>query len=261
MGNAVQADLSHLSQTISTWYKGIIMNQAGKSTREMAQRRRRITNLILIGVLIVGIILFLIIQKWQALGLSGGTVLVLLVILRVLPDFIDKPIKRRIKAERRADRGAAAEEVIGELLSDLGEDFFVLNDITSSYGNIDHIVIGKNNGVFLIETKAHGGRVEILSDGLKVNEKPPEKDFIAQALNNTYWLRGEIEKVTGNKVWITPVLVFTNAFVPAGKPIRGVYVVNKKFLPNILHRSSKSSTDLLAVWDMRWQLGTHLGAK
>jgi Na+-transporting methylmalonyl-CoA/oxaloacetate decarboxylase gamma subunit len=101
-------------------------NKAGNSTRRMAQNRRRTTNFILVGVLILAIILALSIQNWQALGLGGGAVLALLVLLRVLPDLIDKPIKRRIKEERRADRGAAAEEVVGNLLASLGEGFFVV---------------------------------------------------------------------------------------------------------------------------------------
>jgi hypothetical protein len=237
------------------------MNQAGKSTRKMAQNRRRTTNLTLVGVLILAIILALTIQNWQAIGLGGGTVLVLLVLLRVLPDLIDKPIKRRIKAERRADRGAAAEEVVGDLLAGLGEEFFVLNDILSPYGNIDHIVIGTNSGVFLLETKAHGGRVEILLDGLLVNGKPPEKDFVAQALKNTYWLRDQIEAETGFKPWITPVIVFTNAFVVAGKPIKGVYVVNKKFLTSLLDKPGRSTETLERLWNAREKIAGRVGCK
>lgn len=235
------------------------MGQAGKSTRKMAQSRRRNTNLILVGVLILAILLALTIQNARALGLGGSAVLGLLILLRVLPDLIDKPIKRRVKEERRADRGAAAEEVVGDLLANLNEDFFVLHDIPSPYGNLDHIVIGKNNGVFLLETKAHGGRVEALQDGLLVNGKPPEKDFIAQALRNTYWLRDEIEKITGSKIWIAPVVVFTNAFVPASKPIKGVLVINKKFLLSVLQRQARSSSNLAAVWEVREQLAKHLG--
>ncbi len=236
------------------------MNQAGKSTRKMAQDRRRTTNLILIGVLILTIILALTIQNWQALGLGGGAVLGLLILLKVLPDLIDKPIKRRIKEERRADRGAAAEEVVGDLLAGLGDDFFVLNDISSPYGNIDHIVIGKGRGVFMLETKAHGGKVEVTDDQLLVNGKLPEKNFIAQALKNAYWLRDEIEKVTGSKIWITPVVVFTNAFVQAGKPIKGVYTVNKKYLPNLLQRQARPSAGLAQLWDAKQVLADQLMA-
>ena len=230
------------------------MNQAGKSTRKMARQRRRTTNLILIGALILAILLFLTIQNWQALGLGGGTVLILLVILRVLPDLINKPIKQRKKEERRANRGARAEEVVGDLLASLGDDFLIIHDIPSSYGNIDHVVIGKNTGIFLLETKAHGGKVDVSDQQLLVNGKFPEKDFVAQALKNTYWLRDEIEKVTGSKVWITPVIVFTNAFVAPGKPIKGVIAINKKYLPNVLHRRVNHDSSLAAIWDTRQKI-------
>jgi hypothetical protein len=85
-------------------------------------------------------------------------------------------------------------------LEELRDDFFVLNDIPSPYGNIDHIVIGKNHGIFLLETKAHGGKVQLLEDNILINHNPHEKSFIAQTLKNTYWLRDEILEVTGAKV-------------------------------------------------------------
>jgi len=96
----------------------------------------------------------------------------------------------------------------------------VLHDIESPYGNIDHIVIGKNNGIFLLETKAHGGKVTIERGHTLGQREATEKDFIAQCLRNTYWLRDEVEKVVGLKPWISPILVFTNAFISATRPVK-----------------------------------------
>lgn len=232
-------------------------HRAGKSTREMARKRRDITNIILFCALILAIVLAIAIQKWRSLGLSGGTVFGLLLLLRVLPDLMDKPVRQRIKEERRAERGAVAEEIVGEILEDLDDNFYVIHDIPSPYGNIDHAVIAPH-GVFLLETKSHRGRVEILLDGLLINGKPPEKDFIAQTLKNTCWLREEIENLTGEKIWIKPIIVFTHAFVEPGKPIKGVIITNKKFLPEILHRSGRQDPKLLKVWEMREQIGQSL---
>ncbi len=93
-------------------------------------------------------------------------------------NFIEGQIDRATKQAKQALRGAKAEEKIGELLEQLPDDeYYVLNDVKSSYGNIDHIVIKKNCGIFLLETKAHGGRVEIDGDTLLVNGKLPEKRF------------------------------------------------------------------------------------
>ena len=106
----------------------------------------------------------------------------MLVLIRVLPNIIEGRVDRKLKESKRANRGAVGEERIGDLLSSLTLDDWVLHDIECPNGNIDHIIISKTSGVFLIETKAHGGKVEINGDILLVNGKTPEKDFIAQTL-------------------------------------------------------------------------------
>jgi hypothetical protein len=170
---------------------------AGKSTREMARRRRRSAIWIgLFGILVILIIGFFL-QNFKAIGIGGTGLLVLLFLLHILPDIIEGQVDTKLKEEKRAIRGAKAEEKIGELLSNLSDDYYVLNDILSPYGNIDHIVIIKNSGVFLIETKSHGGKVEVIGGTLLVNGKFPEKNFIAQALQNSYWLRDEIYQIIG----------------------------------------------------------------
>ena len=114
----------------------------------------------------------------------------------------------KLKEEKRAIRGARSEEKIGDMLTELSEDYLVLHDIDSPYGNIDHVVFSKRNGVFLIETKSHGGKVTVEGRTLLVNGKLPEKDFIAQALQNSFWLKKEIGNLIGPSPWITPILVF-----------------------------------------------------
>ena len=53
-----------------------------------------------------------------------------------------------------------------------------------------------------------------MKDGhLLVNGHDPEKEFIAQTLNNTYWLKEKVHAVVNVEAWIIPILVFTNAFV------------------------------------------------
>ena len=54
---------------------------AGKSTRQMAQRRRNIAIWIAIVALAVIVIIALVVQNSKVLGLSGGAVLVLLVVM------------------------------------------------------------------------------------------------------------------------------------------------------------------------------------
>ena len=222
--------------------------RAGKSTREMASRRRR-SALWIAGIgLAIMVVAMLFIQNAKALGIGGIGILILLVLMRIFSDLIERQVDRKIKLEKRAVRGAKAEEKIGELLAELSDEYYVLNDIESPYGNIDHIVIGKNSGVFLIETKAHGGKVEVSGETILVNGKIPEKDFMAQTLKNSYWLRDKISEIVGIKPWITPIIVFTNAFVSPTRPIKGVAIINKKYLLFTLRRASRPHTILMQVW-------------
>lgn len=225
--------------------------QAGKSTREMASKRRKIAIIVAVVAMVMILLVGLVLQNSRALGIGGIGVLVLLMMLKIVPEVADAKVKQKKKEERRAVRGAIAEERVGDLLEQLGEDYCVFHDVASPYGNIDHIVLGKRNGVFLIETKSHGGKVSVADEKLLVNGKPPEKDFIAQSLKNTYWLRDMLGKAIGEKVWITPVIVFSNAFVPATKPVKGVYILNKKYL-NTLIDKRKAPTEIAAkTWEAR----------
>jgi len=233
-------------------------NPAGKSTREMAKKRRGTALIIgLIGLVII-LILGLLLQNTRVFGIGSGGILVLLVLLRIIPDIADSLVKRKLKDEKRAIRGAKAEETIGELLSKLSDEYLVLHDITSPYGNIDHIVFSKYAGIFLLETKSHGGRVEIINGILCANGKPPEKNFIAQTLKNTYWLKKTIEQITGKRVWISPVLVFTNAFVEPTRPVKGISIINKKYLLNILGKAAKQNLEMAGIWQVREKIAVAL---
>jgi len=153
-----------------------------------------------------------------------------------------------------------ATEKIGSLLETLGENHLVIHDIESPYGNIDHIVISNQSGVFLLETKAHGGKVSVSNGQLLVNGHDPEKDFIAQALNSTYWLRDKIHPMVNADVWVTPTLVFTNAFVERTAPIKGMTIINKKFLLNLLQKP-KSNPKNLVIWENREKIMSSLFSK
>lgn len=224
--------------------------QAGKSTREMAHQRRKSALWIGIIGIVVLIVVAALVQNAKALGIGGVGALALLVFMRIFSNLIKQQADRKFKLADRAVRGARAEEKVGALLDELPEDYYyVLNDVESPYGNIDHVVIGKSSGIFLIETKAHGGKVEVSGETILVNGKIPEKDFIAQALQNSYWLRDKISSVVGSKPWIIPIIVFTNAFVPPTKPVKGVSVINKKYLLSMLRGTNRPNPVLAQVWE------------
>lgn len=235
------------------------IGRAGKSTREMAAKRRRSALIILLIGIVAIIVIWVVSQNAKVLGIGGIGLLIMLILVQyIIPGLVKSQVNSKLKAEKRAKRGARAEEKIGEMLEKLNEDYMVLHDIESPYGNIDHIVIGKDNGIFLVETKSHGGKVEAQNDLLFLNGKPTEKDFVAQALTNTYWLRDEITQIVGARPWITTIVVFTNAFVVHTKPIKGVHIVNKRYLISILKRQSRQSFINTQVWNARDKIAERL---
>jgi hypothetical protein len=234
------------------------MGKAGQSVRRMAAQRRSKSLIFAFIALGIAIVILLIATNMQTLGLSGLGLLALVVGLKVFADILTSRSDHYTKLERRALRGARGEEQIGHILDGLGPDFCALHDIDSQFGNIDHIVLSRLNGTFLIETKAHGGKVTVLEDRLLVNGRPPEKDFIKQSLNNSYWLKARFTEALGLDVWITPIVVFTNAFVSRSKPIKGVRVINKKYLRDELQRGHSNPASI-ELWNNRQNVTNLLG--
>jgi ribonuclease HI len=224
--------------------------RAGKSTYEIAEQRHRSRLWLTVACLGVIFAILIIASNSTALGIGGVGFLGLIILARVLTEVGSKRTRTMYKEERQAIRGAIAEEKIGDMLRELGEDYLVLHDIACPYGNIDHVVISKANGVFLLETKSHGGEVTVEDGQLLVNGHPPEKDFIKQALRNAYWFRDGISNAIDVKAWVQPVLVFTNAFVGRIPPLKGVTIVNKKYLLNVLKRPHRNVL-ASAVWEGR----------
>ena len=225
--------------------------QAGKSTYDLAEKRRkrglRGGIIILLLMIFVGIYFM---NQTLILSFGGGVTLIMLLII-VLPDFFDKFLRKNHMAEKRAVRGAEAEEKVGALLADLDpNEYLIYHDIRSPYGNIDHIIIKNTGGVFLIETKSHGGKVKIQKGQVYVNSKRPEKDFIKQILNNTYWLKNRLQTKSGKDAWVIPVLVFTNAFVEYSSPIQGINIINAKYLIEFIQSNNSSSMAGKQMWEL-----------
>jgi len=217
----------------------LIKGNAGESTRQLSEKMyfKRVVYVIasICGVAFLIFLMFM--PNFKNLGILG--IVVVFVIVKIIMNRVDKKEKQFIKLEKRANIGAVAEEKIGQLLQQLPQDYAVFHDVVSPYGNIDHVILHKKNIVFLIETKSHSGEVTFDNNKLLVNGKIPEKDFIQQVLNNLFWLRNKIKEHLSVELYINPVLVFTKAFVKIPKPIKGVYVMNKKFLVNHLEEKVK----------------------
>jgi len=206
---------------------------AGKNAREMANRRYMKATIITGVLFLIAVVWFYNFNSIIKLGLPVIAVLAAVMILAA--DRLEKKglfIKRRA---RDADRGAHAEEVVSERLASLPEGYHAFHDLAFDGFNIDHVVVGPG-GIFLVETKSHREEVTAQGDTLLLGGKQPAKNFLNQAWSQAYQLRALLEKRTSREWKIKPILCFTRAFVKVREPVKGVEVLNKKYLASYLSR-------------------------
>ena len=112
-------------------------------------------------------------------------------------------------------KGAVGEALVGYLLEGLPHDYVVFNDLTTPFGNVDHVVIGPT-GVFAIDTKNWRGIVDADGSGeLLLNGKPTSKDEVKRLVATCAESRKKIKTLCGHEPYIRGVLVFTSAHVEA----------------------------------------------
>jgi nuclease-like protein len=130
--------------------------KAGQGARVMAFKRELVVG----GI--AGVMLLLLwlwstnVASITKLGLPA--IIVLVVGFRMVFGELEKTGKHFKKRARDAQRGARAEEKVEAKLTALPDDYISFHDLAFPGFNIDHLAIG-SGGVFVIETKSHGGTI------------------------------------------------------------------------------------------------------
>jgi len=133
------------------------------------------------------------------------------------------------------------------MFGNLPTDCAVFHDIDTGHERIDHILLSREYGLFIIETKQHPGRVTATSS-LLINQLAPEQDFFVRILWNTFWLREKVRKSTKLDVTVTPVIVFENATVDATEPINGVLITDPDNLSTIIRKTTVNANQTTSLW-------------
>lgn len=120
------------------------------------------------------------------------------------------------------NQGAIGEEIVINELKKLEKEYIIEHDVKlpgQKFGNIDHIVIGKN-GVFLIETKSHKGHIICQGDiwiqqkynrkGIQYEKKmkSPSIQTKKYAKLLRQFFREKFPKLSN--VWVYCIVVFTD---------------------------------------------------
>lgn len=138
-----------------------------------------------------------------------------LALLPVAGQFIDKAAGKMERVRLNFRKGATGEARIAWILEALPDEYQVIHDIPTPFGNIDHVVVGPA-GVFVIDAKNWKGIVT--SDGrgeLLLNGMPVQKPEARRLSRNIMSVKAKITAISGQNPYIHALLVFPSAQVDA----------------------------------------------
>jgi hypothetical protein len=199
-----------------------VLGESGRYvSREAVKKVRKIWMLGLISVALTSAIWGLLIGlQFRIVRISPITTTLTSLVIGLLVWLIWKWSSRKLdvlEQERMQMRkGAAGESLVAIILGDFPEEFRVINDLTTPFGNLDHVVVGPT-GAFIIDTKnwrgvvSADGRGELLSNG-----RPTDKPFVRQFVGRMMGMKDRVKALApGLDPFFQALFVFTSARVDA----------------------------------------------
>ena len=139
-------------------------------------------------------------------------------------------------------RGAFGERLIDGILAEkLPDSYYVINNVETVTGDIDHVVIGPT-GVFAIDTKNWRGCITAACDGeLLLNGNRSSKPEVGNLLRRTMLVREKIIRATQSSIYLQPLMVFPKARVEASfGSTRKVHCLTDEKLASYIQNSAFS---------------------
>ena len=145
--------------------------------------------------------------QWFAGFGAAASASIYLMLRESPPQFVD-----------RWRRGAEGERATARVLGPLRQEGWqLLHDLDTGRGNRDHVAIGPA-GVYLLDSKNLAGAIEVDGDVIRARYRDyPRDDYTLDKIG--LWMRseaaklkGEIERLTGERVWVQSVVVIWGHF-------------------------------------------------
>jgi hypothetical protein len=184
----------------------------------LRQQKQFFIAVFIAGALLAGIVGYSVRVPFEHKSFTVGSILtpVALIVMAVAIERV--AVRKLCEFERCRNamrRGIAGEMEVAVLLDGLPDTFFVINDLPTSFGNIDHVVIGPT-GAFVIDAKNWRGLVT--ADGNKellLNGKRPSKPAVKSLLRSVMSAHEKVRSLSGLAPFIQGVIAFTVAYVDA----------------------------------------------
>jgi Nuclease-related domain len=206
----VHADIEAMSRLVISYADRVGAGRSAEARyRALYRAWRARTRLVwLVAMLPVPLLMLAVAWIWPAdtslaLGTAvGATVMFALSITLMAPQHIDS-----------WRQGAEGEKRTAKALRGLARrGWMVMHDLPDGYGNRDHVVVAPSGEIFLLDTKAPGGRVTVEHGVLRVRwlEDPDdgyEKDLTPKMKGAAAGLADELAQALPRRPWVTPVVV------------------------------------------------------
>lgn len=113
-------------------------------------------------------------------------------------------------------RGVTGEAIVAATLEDLSDEFCVINDLTTDFGNLDHVVVGPT-GVFVIDAKNWRGIVAADGKGdVTVNGRRPDGASVKAFLSRLMTIKEKVRVLAPEtNPYFQALFIFTSAKVDA----------------------------------------------
>jgi hypothetical protein len=152
------------------------------------------------------------------LGINKQPYSLIMILVVALPVIVRLMVKISEKLERERinfRKGATGEALVGYILEGFPDDYRVIHDLTTPFGNIDHVVVGPS-GVYIIDTKNWRGVVTADGNGgLLLNGRPTQKPEV-RALSRTIMdIKEKVKVLSALYPYFQGVLAFPSAWVDA----------------------------------------------
>jgi hypothetical protein len=202
-----------------------VLGEAGRYVSQEGEKKYQ--KMLVAGFAVIGVMcwisgflvgfLFHKILWWVSLLINAFALAAILVLRWWVYRRIDELAKQR----KEFLRGASGEILVGYKLADFPDGFYVINDLKTESGNLDHVVIGPT-GVFALDAKSWRGIVSADGKGeLLLNDRfdrPHIKPFVGRVMG----IRDRVKALALEMdAFFQPVFVFTSARVEANRGTTG----------------------------------------
>jgi hypothetical protein len=157
-----------------------------------------------------------------------------------------KKMNRRIDSLEREKlcfrKGAVGEAVVGYILDNFPDDFRIIHDLTTPFGNLDHVVIGPS-GAYVIDSKNWKGVVSADGKGeLLLNGKPTQKSEIKNLQRRIMNIKDKIKVLSSLDPFVQGVFAFPSAYIDAKWGSTGyIHCVKDEQLHDYIVENKKSN--------------------